>query len=173
MNPLSTSSQIKFDQNKVLFDKNPVKSNFTEYMAETFGQWLERKRNAAGLNQTELAARSRVTKATISLYEQDRVEQPRPKQLVKIAKALGVSIEEIRDAASQRSKPQNLEQLLEILEHLGVENLHLSDHDRFRTATPDELQEVLDAVQLAVAVTLQRQKVRPNAPTEGMSDNPG
>jgi hypothetical protein len=61
--------QVKFDQNKVMFDKKPVKSNFTCFMGQTFGQWLAEKRRAAGLNRAELAALSRVTRATISLYE--------------------------------------------------------------------------------------------------------
>jgi hypothetical protein len=29
MNALSPQSQVKFDQNKSIFDKNPVKSNYT------------------------------------------------------------------------------------------------------------------------------------------------
>jgi hypothetical protein len=57
--------QVKFDQNKVMFDKKPVKSNFTCFMGQTFGQWLAEKRRAAGLNRAELAALSRVTRATI------------------------------------------------------------------------------------------------------------
>lgn len=66
-------SQVKLDSGKVLIDKFPVKSNFTLSMAETFGEWLVNKRRAAGLSQTELAERSRVTKATISLYEKDKI----------------------------------------------------------------------------------------------------
>lgn len=92
-------SQIKFDANQITLDQNRVKSNFTDYMAETFGRWLEQKRDAAGLNQTELAKLSRVSKNTISLYEQDKVAQPRLKQLDKIALALGLSKQEVRRAA--------------------------------------------------------------------------
>lgn len=69
-------------------------------MNETFGQWLERMRKAAGLNQTELAERARVTKATISLYEQDKIAQPRNGQIEKIAKALGVPVDDAQRRAA-------------------------------------------------------------------------
>lgn len=68
-------------------------------MSETFGQWLKQRREAAGYNRTELAARARTTKATISLYELDKVDQPRKAVVDNIAKALHVPLDEARIAA--------------------------------------------------------------------------
>lgn len=120
MNLVLPECQIKFDPNKVALDKIPVKSNFTGIMAETFGEWLAEKRLAAGLNQTELARRSRVTKATISLYEQDKIKQPRWKQLDKIALVLGIPKSEIRKAATSLEpiKPLTAREALERIEQL-------------------------------------------------------
>lgn len=119
--------QVKFDGNKIEFNEKSVKLNFTEFMTESFGQWLERKRRAAGLNQTELAQRSRVTKATISLYERDGIDQPRRGQIDKIAKALGVSVDEARSKAGYAS--EKLEgTTLDIADDLRVSLLHGKDY---------------------------------------------
>jgi|GEM_PF-5836412 len=72
-------------------------------MSETFGAWLEQKRLSVGLNQTELAERTDVSKTTISLYESDKIAQPRFSQLDKIAKVIGVSSDEIRKAWASRN----------------------------------------------------------------------
>lgn len=105
MNSTTAVCQGKFDQNKVPLDINLVKSNFTVFcMPETFGQWLTRTRRAAGYNRAELATLSRVTRATISLYELDKVEQPRRSQVDKIARALNVPVDEARQAAGYASK---------------------------------------------------------------------
>lgn len=69
-------------------------------MSESFGKWLIRQRKLLGLNQTEFAKRAQITKATLSLYEKDAVDQPRLRQLEKIARALGKSPDEVRRAAA-------------------------------------------------------------------------
>jgi transcriptional regulator with XRE-family HTH domain len=97
--------QVKFYLNKVPLDKNSVKSNFTCIMSETFGQWLKRRRLESGYNRTELAQRSRTTKATISLYELDKIDQPRRSVVDRIAKALAVPIDEARTAAGYAGVP--------------------------------------------------------------------
>jgi transcriptional regulator with XRE-family HTH domain len=99
MNPLLLQSQVKIDQNKNTFNYFPVKSKYTG-VTETFGQWLIRQRKLLGLNQTELAQRAGLTKATVSLYEKDAVDQPRFRQLDKLARALNKPPEDVRRAAS-------------------------------------------------------------------------
>lgn len=99
MNQASNKSQIKIDPNKSIFDKIPVKSNYTS-VGESFGQWLIRQRRVLDLNQTEFAKRAQLHKATLSLYENDKVEQPRIPQLNKIARALGKQLEEVKQVAA-------------------------------------------------------------------------
>lgn len=80
-------------------------------MSETFGKWLEQQRLRIGLNQTELAERSHVSKATISLYEADKVAQPRLHQLDKIAKVLSITSDAIRSEFSERNMSSQTELL--------------------------------------------------------------
>ena len=75
MKQIISGRQVKFNANKTPLNKKVVKFNLTMY--ETFGQWLKEKRVEAGFSQTELARRARTTKATISLLESDKIEQPR------------------------------------------------------------------------------------------------
>lgn len=141
-------SQIKFDGNQVTLDQNRVKSNFTDYMAETFGRWLEMKRDAAGLNQTELARLSRVSKNTISLYEQDKIEQPRLKQLDKIALALGLPKEEVRRAAGlgKQSDDAMIQELIEATRKSTM-------NEKF---TEEERAEFKEDIESTVTRTIQR-----------------
>lgn len=72
-------------------------------MAETFGSWLRSKRTTVGMNQSELARQARVTKTTISMYEADKIVQPRFTQLDKIAKVLSIEPQEMRRAFMEYS----------------------------------------------------------------------
>lgn len=154
------SSQVKFDANKVPFDLNLVKSNFTEIMSETFGQWLTAKREAAGLNQTELAVLSRVTKSTISLYEKDAVAQPRFKQLDKIAKALNISPDAIRRTFAERtaglSKPQTPAEFVQRLRDMGFDIIFSAE--QLDGLGPEDLQEMIDQIEANLLVKSRRRK---------------
>lgn len=151
-------SQVKFDANKVQLNKNLVKSKFTRYMQETFGQWLARKRKDAQLNQTELAERSRVTKSTINLYEQDKIAQPRIKQIDKIAKALNVSVDEARRAAGPQaaSKPTNLAELIQALEDLGLPVPMLAGGWEGLIKDDDGFEEALDRIKFDLEMVIRR-----------------
>lgn len=158
--------QVLIDRNKIPLDKKAVKFHFTHFlMGETFGQWLERKRKAAGLNQTELAERSRVTKATISLYELDRINQPRRSQVDKIAKALNVPLDEARDAAGYKApgliseRPKSAAEFFEALERLGVPGLEFgANYEGVNDLTPEQYQSLLNDVAMVVELSVRRLK---------------
>jgi transcriptional regulator with XRE-family HTH domain len=147
--------------------------NFFSCMA--YSTYLRNKRESKNLSQQKLAdlitARGHnVTAGSISNIErayykrQDGSESQPDKMFVILAAEV---LEDDVDAAlveadyaplSASKKPETLSELLEILERLGVENLLFADHDKLRTATPEDLQAVLEAVQLAVEVTLNRRR---------------
>ena len=75
-------------------------------MSETFGQYLTRRREAAGLTQAELAGRVGLTPAYIGYLERGSGPtgvgvgmRPRLEALSAIAEALGVPLAEVRCAA--------------------------------------------------------------------------
>lgn len=90
-----TKRQVKFDSNKVQLNTFSVKFNLIA-MSESFGSWLKLLRDKLGYSQQEVADRAKVTKSTISLLENDKIELPRLDGLDRIAKVLGVSTEEMR-----------------------------------------------------------------------------
>lgn len=131
------------------------------------------RRTAAGMTQSALAKRVGVSVSYISALERDEPNavdgsprRPRVEKVEKIAKALNADMDEARLAAGfaplhpRNGKPETLAELLDRLTELGVDNVHFADHDALRDATPEELQDVLDAVQLAIEVTLRRQNAR-------------
>lgn len=78
-------------------------------MKETFGAYLRTKRKSIGLNQAEVARRGGLSRAIYSMYELDRIKQPRLPQLDKLAKGLGVKKEEVRAAYAARSLNKGFE----------------------------------------------------------------
>lgn len=96
---------------------------------QTFGQWLTAQIERSGMSQTEIAAKSRVSKNYISTLAGDRLNtrgelvQPRMDKVERIAKALGVSLVEAKIAAGYHAAsraPRNLQgmRLLEYFEQL-------------------------------------------------------
>lgn len=134
MNLVAPNSQVRLDQNKSTFNYFLVKSNSTS-VSESFGQWLIRQRKLLGLNQTDFAKRAQITKAALSLYEKDAVDQPRFKQLDKIARALGKSPEEVRRAASPP-----LEETHDVLEGVVI---MFQDEAKL---SPEEKEKILEIV---------------------------
>lgn len=112
-------------------------------MADTFGAWLKEKRKASGMNRAELAEKSRVTRATISLYELDKVEQPRKSQIDKIAKALNVPVDEARRAAGYAAPESN--DAHDILDEVRISFMHAS------SLTDEQKEEILRSVRRTVA----------------------
>jgi transcriptional regulator with XRE-family HTH domain len=66
----------------------------TRRRTETFGQRLARLRRTAGLTQQQIADRTGVSRRMIAHYE-TRAARPPPHVLPKLAKALGVSVDEL------------------------------------------------------------------------------
>jgi len=66
---------------------------------ETFGEWLRRKREAAGLGVRQLGQYADVSPSYISRLQKGQSEMPSPLVLQKIAKVLNVTEEEIMVAA--------------------------------------------------------------------------
>jgi transcriptional regulator with XRE-family HTH domain len=65
----------------------------TQIAGPAIGRRLHRARTSAGLTQQDLASRAGVEQVTISRYEGGRVESPTVPNVVRLADALGVSIE--------------------------------------------------------------------------------
>ena len=58
-----------------------------------FSDRLRKLRNARGLTQTDLAQRTNISQKAISHYEQDIRQNIRALNLIKLADALGVSVD--------------------------------------------------------------------------------
>lgn len=136
-------------------------------MSQVFADYLRSQLEARNMTPAELARRAGITKQNISRILNQTphpLSGALPKVKVQtveaIAKALGVPVDEAREAAGystqEPGKPQTLADLLSRLKRLGIDNLHFANEDALRAAGPDELQEVLDAVKFAVEYTLQK-----------------
>lgn len=144
-----------------------------DLMSSTFGDLVTRRRLELNLSQRELAQRIGKSATYINYVESGKNPSaksgrftPTVEVVDKIASVLTIPVDEARLAAGfaplhqRNGKPETLTELLDRLEDLGIDNVHFADHDALRHATPEELQDVLDAVQLAIEVTLRRQNAR-------------
>lgn len=96
----------------------------------TFGKWLITARHTAGLKQPELAKRAGVSVSYISALEReeltgkfDRPRKPTAEKVTKIAKALGVPVDEALVMAgfvpaSMTTRPTTARESLELIERL-------------------------------------------------------
>jgi transcriptional regulator with XRE-family HTH domain len=137
-----------------------------------FGEMVRVARLEKGWSQRELARRSKKSATYITYIESgrnpsaaDNVFKPSRDAVEAISRALGLNMDEALMAAGfapdnqiTLRKPQTLDELIDALEQLGISNLMFHEHDRLRTATPRQLQEVLDAVKLAVQLIIARQE---------------
>lgn len=69
---------------------------------ETFGQRLARIRKAKGYTQVELAKKMDIVQVLISDYERDKL-RPYHEMIVRFARALGVSADELLGLASSKT----------------------------------------------------------------------
>lgn len=135
----------------------------------SFGLDLKRWRKHAGMTQEQLAIAAGVSVPYISNLERDfsantRSGKPRASEelCAKLAKALRIDEDDIRESAGwlpvafHKGRPESLLDLLKILESLGVDHSEFADTTKLQTATPDELQEVLDSLRVAVEVSIAR-----------------
>jgi transcriptional regulator with XRE-family HTH domain len=74
---------------------------------ETFGQRLARIRKAKGYTQVELAAKLGIIQVMVSDYERDKL-RPYHEMIVKLAKALSISTDELLGVTSFKSSASNL-----------------------------------------------------------------
>lgn len=137
----------------------------------SFGKWLRGKLYDKRVNNAELARRVGVSATHIGNLVRDYspntksgVARPTIELTDKIAIALGIPKDEARLAAGyapsvlpRSGPPETLEELVEIVEAMGITNLQFFDHDKLRNATPEQLQEVLEAIEVAMNVTIARQ----------------
>lgn len=140
----------------------------------TFGQWLRAKLYDKRINNAELARRVGVSATHIGNIVKDRAPNtkkgtsgPTLEMTDKIAVALGIPKDEARIAAgylperpTSPGPPQTFSELKTILENLGISDLSFFEEHKFQEATPGQLQDILDAVQLAVRITFERQHKR-------------
>lgn len=145
-------------------------------MENAAGDWLKKNRKKLGLLQSDVAKRAGVSVSYISTLERgqkhsitDAKLTPERHKVIAIAKAVQGDPSELLGLygylplSMSSGKPQTLGELIDILETLGVENIHFANEDAMKHATPDDLQAALDAVKLALEITINRK--RPNAPT--------
>lgn len=162
--PLRTLPPLKSE-----FNPFEVFFNYDTRRMKDFAEWLSTRRQEKGLKQRELALRAKVSESYISTIENRRPHsltgsplRPEPEKVIRLARAVGGDVDEALLLAGyapenpQIGPPQTLEELLERLEALGIEQVQLFDQDRYRHASPDDLQDVLDAVQMARDLALRR-----------------
>ena len=139
----------------------------------SFGKWLAEKRETAGLTQKQLADRcgEGISASYISALEReepntkdDKPRQPRIDKVDRIAKALHVPIDEARLEAGYASKtafhkPANAAEFVAALEALGVEHFEFAHGpEELIDMTPEDFANMLDAVRIAVEITIARKK---------------
>jgi transcriptional regulator with XRE-family HTH domain len=72
---------------------------------EPFGERLRRRRNAQGLKQRELGQAARMDSAQVSRYERGVIREPSAEVLARLARALNVSVTELRGEQAERRQP--------------------------------------------------------------------
>lgn len=93
-----------------------------------FGEWLRAERERRGWSQQQLADRVGVTQQAIYLLERGKRPNPGGKMLAGLARAFGISIDDLLVAASgQALTPQPPEVYLAALQALGVPRDALDD----------------------------------------------
>lgn len=149
-------------------------------LQQTFGLWLRTKRTEARMSLQSVANKAGISKQYLSVLERaephaltGKPVKPKVELVEQLAKALGADPDEARIAAGfapesfTYGKPQNLQDLFRILSDIGIDGIHFVNEDALRSASPEELQELLDSIRVAVEVTLSKHRRKPpNAPTE-------
>lgn len=162
MNQTNEIRQVKFNKNKVKVNDFNVKLDFTKLMSETSGQWLKDLRLAQKLSQQHLADDSGVTKATISLLENNKITQPRLDNLDSIAKRLKVPKDEMRRRFAEENlenkasrKPKTVSEFIHTLSELGFD---IQFDANLEQLTPEDLQDLLDNIKANLLVKVERRK---------------
>jgi len=121
--------------------------------AYSFGQNLKQARLKAGLTQLQMAKKSGVDRATISLIENDR-EQPRTDTILKLARVLGLSPSSLWRStnelnsyeAEETNKPLKYEPIDTPALHSGLRELLSDERTRLMLQITDEEEIMLRSI---------------------------
>lgn len=141
------------------------------YDAEAFGRWLEEQfRNSKYKSHSELADVAGLKRSTVSALigakpqtATNKPSQPRAETVIKIAKALGVDLNEALLLAghapltqSETKKPSNLPELLAALDGLGIAVDWATIKNNFENYTPDDFEELKEQIAANVGIKIKR-----------------
>lgn len=94
----------------------------------SLGAAIAKRREELGLSQRDLADRASVSNGTISFIEQGITEQPKPTTLGKIARALGMSVDDLYTMAGILPKQKPSTSLDRILAKLSDVLAKMPEH---------------------------------------------
>lgn len=125
-----------------------VENNFSVgYLGETvatFGANLRRLRKAAGIRAKDLAAKLPVSRSTVSGWENDKKGLPETPTLLKLAKALNVSVEALLEGVDEAYSAQQEARVDALLEDMRTG----------REATTQEMERLIAAGDPEAALSL-------------------
>jgi transcriptional regulator with XRE-family HTH domain len=111
---MASPTNIKVDRR--LRPKINFFSRYTrQVLGSTFGENVRRFRKAAGLKSVELARRLKVTPPVVSAWEKNRTGLPEAPTLLKIARALGVTVNDLLDGVDKEHDAIALKQQAQFL----------------------------------------------------------
>jgi transcriptional regulator with XRE-family HTH domain len=155
------------EKNKPPVEESALYSRYRSILDMTFGQWLKQKRKERGLTQEELAKQVGVSLPYISKLERDQRHtesnappQPKVGVIDKIAKSLGVAVQEARDVAfgptagggnksgQEPDDEMTRSRFVDELQALGVTDFNPSKS--WSKLTPQDMEEILRSVRRQV-----------------------
>lgn len=130
-----------------------------------FGKWLADRRSDANLTQSQLAERSGISANYVSALEREEPNardgsprRPRLEKVDRIAKALGVPVDDARLAAGYApavfSKPSNIQEFLAVLEKLGLPEM--APFEGVHDLTPERYEDMLHDIRTVIELNLRR-----------------
>lgn len=132
-----------------------------------FGAWIKEQREARKISQGGAAKRAEIDRQQWFRIE-NGLSGTRRDTVIRMAHAISADVDEALrlagfaplNAPEPRGKPSTLADLLDRLDELGVTGVQFYDADKLQRATPDELQDVLDAVSMAIELVLKKKRRR-------------
>lgn len=120
----------------------------------TFGKWLSARREAAHLTQQQLAERCGISAVYVSALERDEPNardgsprRPRPDKVERLAKALGVSVDEARLAAGYAALQDASSKLAdELSRHVMASGFDELEDENLRQAFLEDMKSIADSM---------------------------
>lgn len=132
----------------------------------TFGAWIKETREKQKLSQAGAAERAELDRQQWYRIE-NGVSGTRRETVIRMARALSADPDEALQLAGfaslPKGKPQTMAELLNRLAELGISHVEFLDDEAIRNATPEDLADVLRAVEITLEVTLRNRNARPPA----------